>query len=79
MPTVRRTRSGIRPGCIKRTWIWNRPVGVAALYHRITPGWTNRVSASALNRLNYPLPDYTRVVLLNKAIASAVARVDRPQ
>jgi UrcA family protein len=55
----------------------NQPVGVAALYHRITRAANRVCGQRTLTGSNYPLPDYTRCY--NKAIASAVARVDRPQ
>ena len=55
----------------------NQPAGVAALYHRITLAANRVCGQRTLTGSNYPLPDYARCY--NKAIASAVARVDHPQ
>jgi UrcA family protein len=55
----------------------NKTAGVAALYRRITAAASRVCGQRALTGSNYPLPEYTRCY--NEAIATAVARVDRPQ
>ena len=55
----------------------NKTVGVAALYRRITAAASRVCGQRALTGSNYPLPEYTNCY--DEAIASAVARVDRPQ
>jgi UrcA family protein len=55
----------------------NQPAGVAALYRRITLAANRVCGQRTLTGSNYPLPGYTSCY--NKAIASAVARVDHPQ
>ncbi|HWJ36938.1 MAG TPA: UrcA family protein [Steroidobacteraceae bacterium] len=55
----------------------NKPAGTAALYRRITVAASRVCGPRALTGSYYPLPDYTRCY--NKAIATAVAQVDRPQ
>jgi UrcA family protein len=55
----------------------NKTTGVAALYRRVTVAASRVCGQRALTGSNYPLPEYTRCY--NEAIATAVARVDRPQ
>jgi UrcA family protein len=55
----------------------NKTTGVAALYRRITVAASRVCGQRALTGSNYPLPEYTRCY--NETIATAVARVDRPQ
>jgi UrcA family protein len=55
----------------------DQPAGVAALYHRITVAANRLCGQRTLTGSTYAVPDYTRCC--DKAIASAVARVDRPQ
>ena len=55
----------------------NKTAGVAALYRRITAAANRVCGQRTLTGSNYPLPEYTRCY--NEAIATAVARVDRPQ
>jgi UrcA family protein len=55
----------------------DKTTGVAALYRRITVAASRVCGQRALTGSNYPLPEYTSCC--NEAIATAVARVDRPQ
>jgi UrcA family protein len=55
----------------------NKTVGVAALYRRITAAASRVCGQRTLTGSNYPLPEYTSCY--HEAIATAVARVDRPQ
>jgi UrcA family protein len=55
----------------------NQPAGVAALYRRITVAANLVCGQRAFTGSYYAVPDYTHCC--DKAIASAVARVDRPQ
>jgi UrcA family protein len=55
----------------------NKPGGVAALYRRIAVAASRVCGQRTLTGSYYPLPEYTGCY--NKAIATAVARVDRPQ
>jgi UrcA family protein len=55
----------------------NKTTGVATLYRRITVAASRVCGQRALTGSNYPLPEYTRCY--SEAIATAVARVDRPQ
>jgi UrcA family protein len=55
----------------------NHPAGVAALYRRITVAANRLCGQRTLTGSFYAVPDYTRCC--DKAVASAVARVDLPQ
>jgi UrcA family protein len=55
----------------------NETAGVAALYRRIIAAASRVCGQRTLTGSNYPLPEYIRCY--NEAIATAIARVDRPQ